>query len=78
MTRLTHVAPVVALLGAGYLPWPTRAEQQRSPSQATMGMGSRNESVLLTPPVRRRAALVHDGTRLAEDFTVRLRRVIRP
>lgn len=79
VTRFTHVAPVVALLGAGYVPWRTRAEQQRSPNQATMGMGSRNESVvLLTPPVRRRAALVHDGTRLAEDFTVRLRREIRP
>jgi hypothetical protein len=77
--RLTHVAPLVALLGAGYLPWRTRDEQQRSPNQASMGMGSRDESVvLLTPPVRRRAALVHDGTRLAEDFTVRLRREMRP
>ncbi len=78
VSRLTHVAPLVAFLGAGYLPWRTRDEQQRSPNQASMGMGSRDESVvLLTPPVRRRAALVHDGTRLAEDFTVRLRREMR-
>jgi hypothetical protein len=78
VSRLTHMAPVVALLGAGYLPWRIRDEQRLSPNQATMGMASRDECVvLLTPPVRRRAALVHDATRLAEDFTVRLRREIR-
>jgi hypothetical protein len=78
VNRLTHVAPVVVLLGAGYLPWRTRDEQQRSPNKATMGVASGEESVvLLTPPVRRRAALVHDATRLAEDCTVRLRREIR-
>jgi hypothetical protein len=78
VNRLTHVAPVVALLGAGYLPWRTRDEQQRSPNQATIGMGARDDAVvLLTPPVRRRPALVHDATNLAEDFTVRLRREIR-
>jgi hypothetical protein len=78
VNRLTHVAPVVALLGAGYQPWRTRDEQQRSPNRATMGTSSSEESVvLLTPPVRRRAALIHDAARLAEDFTVRLRREIR-
>jgi hypothetical protein len=79
VSRLTHVAPVVAIFGAGYMPWRTREEQQRSPNQVAMGMGTRERSVvLLTPPVRRRAALIHEATVLAQDFTVRLRREIRP
>ena len=76
--RLSHVAPLVALTGASYAPWRTRAEQERSPNQATMGMGnSGNVTVELAPPVRRRPALSHDVARLAEDFTVRLRREIK-
>jgi hypothetical protein len=40
-----------------------------------MGMRRLDEVVvLLSPPVRRRAALLHDTQRLAEDFTARLRR----
>jgi len=76
--RLTHVAPVVAVVGAGYLPWRTRAEQQRSPNAATMGIGSSSDVVVaLTPPVRRRPALVHDSAPLAMDFAVRIRRELR-
>jgi hypothetical protein len=76
--RLTHVAPVVSLAGAGYLPWRTRDEQQRSPNAATMGLGGADEVVVaLTPPVRRRPALVHETSQLADDFTARLRREIR-
>lgn len=76
--RLTHVAPVVALVGAGFAPWRTRSEQQASPNAATMGIGSSGEAVVvLTPSVRRRPALVHDTADLSEDFTVRLRRELR-
>lgn len=73
--RLTHVAPVVAVIGAGYLPWRTRAEQQANPNSAGVGLGSSGDVVVsLTPPVRRRPALVHDTPSLARDFAVRIRR----
>jgi hypothetical protein len=73
--RITHVAIVAALRGAGHMPWRTRDEQQRSPNAATMSMRSTDDAaVTLSPPVRRRAALLHDTQRLVEDFTVRLRR----
>jgi hypothetical protein len=76
--RISHVAPVVGLRGAGYTPWRTRAEQERSPNTASMGSGAADPVVVaLSPPVRRRAALLHDTLRLAEDFTVRLRREVR-
>jgi hypothetical protein len=73
--RLSHAAPVVALRGAGYMPWRTREEQERNPNMATMGLRSVDQAVVvLSPPVRRRAALLHETSELAEDFTVRLRR----
>jgi len=76
--RISHVAPVAALRGAGYSPWRTRAEHERSPNAATMGFGSAEPVIVtLAPPVRRRAALLHDTQRLAEDFTVRLRREVK-
>ncbi len=76
--RISHVASVAALRGAGHLPWRTRLEHERSPNQATMGFGSAEHVVVaLSPPVRRRAALLHDTQRMAEDFTVRLRREVK-
>lgn len=73
--RISHVAIAAAVRGAGHSPWRTRAEHDRSPNEATMGFGTRETVVAtLSPPVRRRAALLHDTQRLAEDFTVRLRR----
>jgi uncharacterized protein DUF4062 len=76
--RISHVAPVTTLRGAGYLPWRTQAEHERSPNQATMGSGSAEHVIVaLSPPVRRRAALSHDTQRMAEDFTVRLRREVK-
>ena len=76
--RLTHVAVVVAMRGAGHMPWRTREEQQRSPNAATMSMRASEEvAVTLSPPVRRRAALLYDTQRLAEDFVVRLRREVK-
>lgn len=75
--RLTHVAVVAAMRGVGHMPWRRREEQQRSPNAATMSMrASERVAVTLSPPVRRRAALLHDTQRLAEDFTVRLRREV--
>lgn len=75
--RIGHVAPVVALRGAGYLPWRTQAEHERSPNAATMGLGGTEPVVVaLSPPVRLRAALRHDTQRMAEDLTVRLRREV--
>lgn len=75
--RLSHIAIVVAMRGAGHMPWRTRAEQQGSPNAATMSMrASEHVAITLSPPVRRRAALLHDTQRLGEDFTVRLRREV--
>ena len=75
--RLSHVVPVAALRGAGYLPWRTRAEQQRSPNAATLSTRGVDRIVVeLSPPVRRRTALRHNTQQLAEDFTVRLRREV--
>lgn len=76
--RVSQVALVAALRGAGHLPWRTRTEHERSPNTATMGFGGAEQVVAaLTPPVRRRAALLHDSSQLAEDLTVRLRREVK-
>lgn len=75
--RISHVAVVTVLRGGGHMPWRTREEQQRSPNAATMNMrASELVVVSLSPPVRRRAVLAHDTQRVAEDFTVRLRREV--
>lgn len=75
--RISHVAVVTALRGGGHMPWRTREEQQRSPNAASMNTRATDLVVVsLSPPVRRRAALAHDTHRLAEDFTVRLRREV--
>jgi hypothetical protein len=75
--RLTHVVPVVGLLGVGYTPWRTRAGQERSPNTASMS-SVRPIRLWLRPPrsVRRRAAFLHDTHRRAEDLTVRFRREV--
>lgn len=75
--RLTHVALVAAIQGAGYMPWRTREAQLQSPNAATMNMRTIDSiEVMVSPPVRRRAVLLHDTERLAEDFVVRLRREV--
>lgn len=77
--RLSHAAPVVALRSAGHMPWRTRKEQDRNPNMASMGVRSVDQAVVvLSPPVRRRATLLHETNELAEDFTVRLRREMTP
>ena len=73
--RISHVAVVVALLEAGYLPWRTREEHDRNPNSATMGFGGRDQiEAALSPPTRTRAALSNDTIQLSQDLTVRLRR----
>ncbi len=73
--RLRQVAPVVAILNAGYAPWRTRAEQQRNPNSGTMGSHREKGVVVqLTPATRPRSALSAQPAELAEDFVVLLRR----
>ena len=75
---LTYVAPVVALLGAGYGAWRTRAEQAASPDSMTMNMMAPNEPAIarLSPPARPRIALRDEPAELAADLTVLLRREV--
>jgi len=71
--RLSRVALACRLDGVGYLAWRTRAEAAASPNQASMGSPGR-EAADSPPVILPRAALLMDGTRQAEDITVRLRR----
>jgi len=67
--RLTHVAPVAALLRGGYSAWRTRAEHLASPTSMTMNMSGRDDAfAALTPPGRPRPALRHQATELAQDW----------
>ena len=73
--RITDVVAAAALRDAGHTPWRTRAEVAASPGSANMPMGSRdNGPVTVSPPMVRRAALVHEADRIAEDLAVLLRR----
>jgi Domain of unknown function (DUF4062) len=74
--RLSRVALACRLVGAGYLPWRTRAEVAASPNAASMSM-SGSEMADGEPMVLPRAALLFDGARLADDITVRLRRQVK-
>ncbi len=75
--RLTDVAPVAQLAGAGYMPWRTRAEQAANPNQATIHGSTEAVTVTLTPARRHRQALTHDANRIAEDLTALLGREVR-
>lgn len=73
--RLTHVAPVVALVGVNYGAWRTRAEQEASPNSATMNISLASTPIAwLSPAARARAILERDAPAIAEDLTVLLRR----
>lgn len=72
--RISDVVVLAHLAGAGYMPWRTRAEHRASLTQATMGAGGDEVTVLLTPARRHRQALTHDVERIAEDLTALLRR----
>jgi Domain of unknown function (DUF4062) len=73
--RLTHVAPVAALLRGTYMAWRTRAEHAASPHSMTMNMGGGDEVLaVLAPPSRPRPALHHQASELAADLAAVLRR----
>lgn len=71
--RISQVAVVAALCRPGSWPWRTRAEEAANPNSVTMRMfGPDRVEALLSPPVRRRAALLHDADSLAKDLATRL------
>lgn len=73
--RITDVVAAAALRDAGHTPWRTRAEVAANPGSASMPMGNGDSRpVTLDPPMVRRAALVHEADRIAEDLAVLLRR----
>jgi hypothetical protein len=75
MHRLTDVVPAAALRDAASTPWRTRAETAANPNTANLPMTPGDERpVTRTPAMVRRAALVHEADRLAEDLTVLIRR----
>lgn len=79
--RLSDVVLLVALTGASFLGWRTRAEQLASPNQASisgnMMRGDAPVTVHLSPAHRKRAALVHDTHRIVQDLVTLLRREMR-
>jgi len=76
--RLTHSAPAVAIDGASVHAWRTRRQHDASPNRMTMRMQTDDLGpVLLSPPVRPRAALRFDAERMVEDFLTLLARAYR-
>jgi hypothetical protein len=76
--RTSHVIPVVALVGAGYTAWRTRAEQAASPNSMTMNMSAGDHVVAhLSPPAQPRSAMSNQRSNLARDLMVLLRRAAR-
>lgn len=74
----SHIVPVVALIGAGYTAWRTRAEQAASPNSMTMNMSAGDQVVThLSPPAQPRSALSNGRSDLAADLMVLLRRAAR-
>ena len=72
--RLTDVVVIAHLIGAGHMPWRTRAEHAASPNSGSMGLGGDTTTVMLTPARRHRQALTHDADRISEDLATLLRR----
>jgi hypothetical protein len=77
--RISHVAPVVALLSASYVGWRTREEHLANPNTVQMPMSVDDRLVIpLAPPVRPRAALTSTVRELTEDFVALIRRAYQP
>jgi hypothetical protein len=78
VARLSHVVPILGILGGGSMAWRTRAEHEKSPNTIEMprGVGTRL-TLKLAPAVRPRASLRQETAQLAEDFTVLGRRAYR-
>lgn len=75
--RLSRVAPLASLTGAGYMGWKTRAEHRRQPNTVQMTMRGDDALVMLSPVAQPRAALRLHADTLAEDLMVLLRRKVR-
>lgn len=71
--RLTTLAVVVALTGAGYTPWRTRAEHAASPNSGTFGRGVGDVIVELGRPIPR-DALITEIPGAAKDLMTLVRR----
>ena len=73
--RASHVVLVAALLGATSTAWRTRAEQAASPTSMTLNMSGGDRIVTHLPsPAQPRESLNHQGSALARDLMVLLRR----
>lgn len=79
--RLSDVVLIVALAGASFFGWRTRAEQLASPNQASISVsmmqGDKPVTVQLSPAHRKRAALTYDTQRIVQDLVTLLRRKMR-
>lgn len=76
VARLRDIVVQAALTGASASGWLTRAEAATNPSSISLGMGHRQDAIVVPPrpDVRPRAALTADRARIADDLTARLRR----
>lgn len=76
LRRLSDVVMILAVFHSGYPGWNTRAEDNQE--RNTWIGQSRSNPIVIEPSVvsHKRAALLFDADRLAEDFTVLLRREI--
>lgn len=79
VARLRDIIVQAALTGASAVGWLTRAEAATNPSSISLGMGQRQEVLVVPslPDLRPRAALTADRTRIADDLTTRLRREVK-
>jgi len=77
--RLSDILPVVACANAGHYGWQTEAEHRTSGGSIQIGIGRTDLVQLeLAPPVIKRGALGQRVEELARDFTVLLRRRMKP
>ena len=74
LRRMSDVAIVLHVTGGRYLGWRTRAEQQSSPGSYSVNPTAEQKPIHLSPALRKRAALIQDVDRIAEDMLVLLRR----
>lgn len=74
MRRMSDVAPILYVTGGSYMGWRTRAEQHASPGSYSMNPTAEQKPIHLSPALRKRASLIQDVDRIAEDMLVLLRR----
>lgn len=72
--RLTRIAVVGDVQGAGHIGWRSRAEDTRSPHSLQINPFAGGGPVGLSPPDRARGALRVGARQIAEDLAIRLRR----